>query len=194
MFQARTADREQTLALIQDINKYLGENPLTEAEIKEAFEKWWDELKTALDTMPPLTTATPPARDPVEMTVEILEHVRAMRPQVQQIGQENQLARLNREYDERSKNLFGTNPNFVLSPTGHVVSNSRGFGSLRDLMQVPGANDEAIFFGETPNSTPAATPAATQSGETRVQLPSSPRRKKPVAPSGTRKKTDSSPT
>jgi hypothetical protein len=82
MFQARITDKEQTLALVQDINKYLDENPLTEAEMKEAFEKWWDDLKTVLETLPPPTAATPPARDQVAMTAEILDHLRAMRPEV----------------------------------------------------------------------------------------------------------------
>jgi hypothetical protein len=65
MFQARIADREQTLALVQNINRYLDENPLTEAEMKEAFEKWWPDLEKELNALPVPSSAPPLVAPPI---------------------------------------------------------------------------------------------------------------------------------
>ncbi len=88
MFQARVADREQTLALVQDINKYLDENPLTEAEMKEAFEKWWPDLEKELNALPAPSIAPPPRRTTDNMVAEILELTRSIVPAVREISEQ----------------------------------------------------------------------------------------------------------
>jgi len=88
MFQAKIADKEQTLALVQDVNKYLDENPLTEAEMKEAFEKWWPDLEKELNALPTPSSAPPPRRTNDDMVAEILELTRSIVPAVREISEQ----------------------------------------------------------------------------------------------------------
>jgi hypothetical protein len=72
-FQAATSTSEDTLQLLQSINKALGSNARTEDQIDKAFRKWWPELDRMLGEVPALSGKhLPPPRSDRELLEEVL--------------------------------------------------------------------------------------------------------------------------
>jgi len=76
MFQATTADKEETRKLIHSINRNL-DATVPESRVNLLFDKLWPDLERDLAAIPVPSGATPPKRPPEEMLAEILELSRA---------------------------------------------------------------------------------------------------------------------
>jgi hypothetical protein len=76
IFQATTAEKEDTRKLIHSINKNLDSN-VPESRVNHLFDKLWPDLEKELASIPAPSGAAPPKRDPEEMLAEILELSRA---------------------------------------------------------------------------------------------------------------------
>ena len=82
MFQATTADKEDTRKLVHTINKHLDADPVPETGLNSLFDKMWPELEDKLKELPQPPGAPPPKRPLEEMVAEVLELTRAMTPQI----------------------------------------------------------------------------------------------------------------
>lgn len=82
-FQAKRANRDDTLALLESINLAAGDNqrPLTDALLQEAFSKWWPDLEAGINGIPD-RVGVPAQRRDRDMIEEILNLTRqiARRP------------------------------------------------------------------------------------------------------------------
>jgi len=76
MFQATTAEKEETRRLVHSINKNL-DATIPEGRVNHLFDKLWPDLEKELAGIPEPSGATPPQRAPEELLVEILELSRA---------------------------------------------------------------------------------------------------------------------
>jgi hypothetical protein len=78
-FQAATSTSEDTLRLLQSINKVLGPNGRTDDQVDKAFRKWWPELERMIGNIPPLSAKLlPPPRSERELLEEVLTLTRRM--------------------------------------------------------------------------------------------------------------------
>jgi hypothetical protein len=75
-FQGANTDEEDTRKVLEAINAALGKDGLSYEQLKEAFKKWWPDLKAALDQIPPETTEPKRPRDMREIAEETLQLVR----------------------------------------------------------------------------------------------------------------------
>jgi hypothetical protein len=88
LLQATRFDKEQMFRLIRDINNKI-KSPLKPDILSSAFEKHWDELKTAIDKIPTAPSPLTPKESNEEMLREILENTQVLmrmganKPQVQ---------------------------------------------------------------------------------------------------------------
>ncbi len=73
MFQATTADKDDTRRLVHTINKHLDADPVPEAGLNSLFDKMWPELEAKLDALPKPSGAAPPKRTTEDMLAELLE-------------------------------------------------------------------------------------------------------------------------
>ncbi len=144
MFQAKIADREQTLALVQDINKYLDENPLTEAEMKEAFEKWWPDLDKTLNALPAPSGTPPVRRQTDEMVAEVL--ARAMAPAIADIKEETDAAgkarRATSMWQAAVRQAAASNA-VLTGTTGYPSGIVTAFGTVPVLLDAPPTESSA---------------------------------------------------
>ena len=76
-FQHTHSTKEETLTLVQSINRAISEEPLPETRVQTIFERFWPELQTKLDTMPRTSVPTTPQRSVQEMLAEILGLLRS---------------------------------------------------------------------------------------------------------------------
>jgi len=76
MFQATTAEKEDTRRLIHSINKNL-DAAVPDSRVNHLFDKLWPDLEKELAGIPEPSGAAPPKRPPEEMLAEILELSRA---------------------------------------------------------------------------------------------------------------------
>ena len=74
-FQAKKANKEETLELVMAINNVLGEKALDDDRLKRTFERWWPELEEKLNNLPAEETVVE-RRETQDMVEEILELVR----------------------------------------------------------------------------------------------------------------------
>jgi hypothetical protein len=77
-FQATRAEREDTKALLQTINKLLGASALGETSLDACFEKWWPDLEDRLRKIQSMRVESPPKRSREAMLEELLELVRGL--------------------------------------------------------------------------------------------------------------------
>lgn len=77
MFQATTAEKEETRKLVHSINKNL-DALVPESRVNHLFDKLWPDLESELARIPVPSDATPPSRSPDEMLAEILDLTRAI--------------------------------------------------------------------------------------------------------------------
>lgn len=77
-FQASEATKEDTLRLIESVNKAMKENALEPGKAKLAFDRWWPDLEDKLGEIPPAEEPPPPRPTMEEMLEEILSHVRSL--------------------------------------------------------------------------------------------------------------------
>jgi hypothetical protein len=78
-FQAKRADRQGTLELLQAINRLAGERGLTDEKLGRAFERWWPDLNKQLASLPAAEASASPDPRPSDDTVqEILMAVREL--------------------------------------------------------------------------------------------------------------------
>lgn len=75
-FQATKAEREDTLQMLQDINRALG-SPVSEQTLGDVFDLAWPKLEAKLTRLPDHESPIPPKRETEDMVAEILELVRA---------------------------------------------------------------------------------------------------------------------
>jgi hypothetical protein len=76
-FQAKRATREDTLSLVQSINRTLGEKAIVQERIERGFERWWPDLEGVLSSLPPpAEAATPrPAEDMLEELLLLVRNI-----------------------------------------------------------------------------------------------------------------------
>jgi hypothetical protein len=98
MFQATTADKEETRKLVHTINKHLDAAPVSEAGLNSLFDKMWVELEAKLMALPKPSGVPPPKRPPDEMLAEILELTRAIAPKILNFAREVEFKRRVREF------------------------------------------------------------------------------------------------
>jgi hypothetical protein len=78
-FQAATTTKEDTLQLLQSINKALGANTRTDEQVEKGFRKWWPELEKMLADVPPLSLKhLPPQRSDRDLLEEVLTLARRL--------------------------------------------------------------------------------------------------------------------
>jgi len=77
-FQNKKANKNNTFELINDINKKLSENNLTEKVLFDTFEKWWPELEKKLEDINIDESKIIPDRDSSDKINEILKLVRSL--------------------------------------------------------------------------------------------------------------------
>ena len=84
-FNAARANRDDTLRLVETINKQLGDNKLDDGTLGEAFGMWWPRLEERLKaSLAVPSTAVVPSRRPVpDMIEEVLEIQRTILRQMQ---------------------------------------------------------------------------------------------------------------
>ena len=128
MFQGNKADEAGTRKLIEDMNMHLGATIPPET-LTTIFNRSWPDLKKELATMPAATEAQPPRRDTNDIAGEILEHVRSMRPQLEEIAQEtarNQAKPYWSQYGSFGKTIYLSDlaiPNVITAlPSGEAVT------------------------------------------------------------------------
>lgn len=87
-FNHTIANKDDTFRLMQTINRVRDGDTFEEERLRQIFEKWWPDLKEALEEARKLETYSEEAsRDPEELLEEILEIVRRMeRNQSHSIG------------------------------------------------------------------------------------------------------------
>ena len=74
-FQGVRADQTGTLRLVESLNS-TQKNPLENERLQRAFAKWWPDLESKLNSIPPPRAATPSLRTERELLEEILELIR----------------------------------------------------------------------------------------------------------------------
>jgi hypothetical protein len=77
-FQAKQANEAGTWELIRTLNKAAKENALSENKLKRTFERWWPDLRDALNALPLDASSYAARREPEEMIREILSTVRGI--------------------------------------------------------------------------------------------------------------------
>jgi TIR domain len=100
MFQATTAEKEDTRKLIHSINKNL-DAIVAESRLNHLFDKLWPDLEQKLSALPSPPGAMPPKRSSDEIAADTLELVRAVAPLIQDIASETEVARRNRLLNEK---------------------------------------------------------------------------------------------
>jgi hypothetical protein len=98
MFQATTAEKEETRKLVHTINRHLDADPVPEAGLNSLFDKMWPELEGKLAVLPKPSGVAPPKRPPEEMLAEILELTRAMTPQILGLARDAELERRTKQF------------------------------------------------------------------------------------------------
>jgi hypothetical protein len=129
MFQATTADREDTRKLVHTVNRHL-DVAVPEPGLDELFDMMWPKLEAKLAALPKPQGTPSPKRPPEDMLAEVLEIVRAMAPQVPQIlGMARDL-----EHERRKKEVMA-----ALSGNPYAAGYAPGVtGLLKDML---GTND-----------------------------------------------------
>jgi hypothetical protein len=75
-FQAKKANKDDTLSLVRDINVRLAEEKLADKVLEETFALWWPELEEAISNLSPVA-ATQSKRSDRDLLEEVLDKVRA---------------------------------------------------------------------------------------------------------------------
>jgi hypothetical protein len=86
MFQATTADKEETRKLVGTINRHL-DATVPEPDLDQLFDMMWPKLEAKLKALP--SGAAPPKRPVEEMVAEVLELARAMTPVIAGLAHNN---------------------------------------------------------------------------------------------------------
>jgi hypothetical protein len=76
-FQHTDATKEDTLVLVQSINKAIADDPLSDSQVEATFELFWPALEKKLKTVPQTETGKMPGRTIEEMLAEILGLLRS---------------------------------------------------------------------------------------------------------------------
>jgi hypothetical protein len=76
MFQATRAVKEDTLKLVQTINRAVDDDPIPEESLDKLFQAMWPALEARLKTLPSAEESVTAKRTPEDMIAEILEIVR----------------------------------------------------------------------------------------------------------------------
>ena len=77
-FQAKVADKSETLQLLKTINTALKDGAIPDAQLDNAFETYWPKLQEKLENLPAEAAPTPAPRNLNDMTEEILAIVRRL--------------------------------------------------------------------------------------------------------------------
>ncbi|MGC1621088.1 MAG: toll/interleukin-1 receptor domain-containing protein [Candidatus Acidiferrum sp.] len=172
MFQATTADKEDTRKLIHSINKIL-DATVADGRLNHLFDKLWPDLEQRLSALPSPPGAIPPKCSPDEIAADTLEIVRALAPLVQNIASEIEIARTQRRRDEQlRKAIARLHGETVLTTSSLPLS-----GSLSEMNTLVHFNPN---FESTPP--PQNEPEGTHDvPSANPRRPVSPRRKRPLA-------------
>jgi len=165
MFQATTAEKEDTRKLIHSINKSL-DATVAESRLNHLFDKLWPDLEQKLSSLPQPPGAIPPKRSPDEIAADTLELIRAIAPLVQDMASETEIARRKRiQEEEFSKAIARLHKGGTVLTTN--TFGSSGSGVLSTLSDVNiWTRDPAAESTPPPNEP-----------EVKSSLPSSPRRR-----------------
>lgn len=146
-FQAARADKDDTLKLVQTINRATGERVLPESRISTIFERFWPDLQKALVDIPSdANIVTGFSRPPEDMIEEILKTVREQSRIIAEI--QTQLANLEvlRPIDPvvSKKIERSTAPSHIIDITD-FISQDRGV-SKRVIVRMSDGKDYKIEF------------------------------------------------
>jgi hypothetical protein len=136
MFQATTAEKEETRKLIHSINNNL-DAPVPERRVNHLFDKLWPDLEKELAAIPAPTGAAPPERSPEEMSAETLDLLRSIAPLVLDIATESQITRQNRLTEGKLRTAIAALATNTRSPDINVaVPLSSLVGRTTDALDV----------------------------------------------------------
>lgn len=76
-FQSKKATKDGTQALLKEVNRHVGDSKLSEQILASTFERWWPDLETAINNLPPVAPIKPTRTDR-DLLEEILERVRSL--------------------------------------------------------------------------------------------------------------------
>ncbi|MFZ3199858.1 MAG: toll/interleukin-1 receptor domain-containing protein [Candidatus Acidiferrales bacterium] len=77
MFQATNSTKDDTRKLVHTINRSVSENPVTEKNLDQLFDRMWADLEKKIATMPKTESIASTKRPPEEIMTELLELARA---------------------------------------------------------------------------------------------------------------------
>jgi hypothetical protein len=108
LFQARRANREDTLALLGTINGAVRESPLSREDLHESFDMWWQKLETALNDARKVLDVPEKLvkRDVTEMMEEVLELMRVQERRFAEIAESQRRARATPAVGRLADRLF----------------------------------------------------------------------------------------
>ena len=75
-FQAKQATKDGTWQLLQTINRAFGDKTIPEERLGRAFEKWWPDLESRLQSIPKEDGTEPPKRELDDIASELLTMIR----------------------------------------------------------------------------------------------------------------------
>jgi hypothetical protein len=156
MFQATTADKKDTRALVKTINAAVSDKPVPEAHLDVLFERMWPDLEEKLNKMPNPEQAAAPKRPVEDIVAELLEISRAQVNNT--ISMQDKLSNL-----ETIANRGQYGPWAVSSLGGSDVLPGR-FQTLSALMTAGQKVVHPFVFDSIPTFTQLdSTPGATES-------------------------------
>jgi hypothetical protein len=176
MFQATSAEKEDTRKLIHSINKSL-DATVAEGRLNHLFDKLWPDLEQKLSTLPQPPGTIPPKRSAEEIAADTLELIRAISPLVQDIASETEFIRRKRLFDEQLRTMFTTHLGGNVIATGALGPS----GSLAEM-------NTLVHFNPAFESTPLPKEPETSSPQkkepVRRRMHASPRHRPGPKPSG----------
>jgi len=75
-FQATQATESETLELVQTLNRMLGDDARSQADVKRGFEMWWPVFQKELESIPTSPAVVAPLRSDRDLLEEIIKRVR----------------------------------------------------------------------------------------------------------------------
>jgi hypothetical protein len=133
MFQATTAEKEDTRKLIHSINKSL-DATVAEGRLNHLFDKLWPDPEQKLSTLPKLPGAIPPKRSPDEIAADTLELIRAIAPLIQDIASETEIARHKRIQEEEFHKAIARLPGGTVLATSTFAPSGSGYSTLAQMI------------------------------------------------------------
>ena len=135
-FQAKRANKEETMQMVTAINGAMEGQGLPEAQLGRAFNRCWPELEKKIGSLPPEETSQEERRSTDEMVVEILEIVREVAIDRERTYQAFRELQQNLNYESNRWKDLGFN--YIASPREGLGDGEGGNVLTRGLVVPPG--------------------------------------------------------